>query len=40
MVSRKDGGDKVFMSFVCILTNGWKLATDMIFNKMTNSVNI
>lgn len=28
------------MSFVCILTNGWRLATDVIFDKGTNGVNI
>jgi hypothetical protein len=39
MVFRKDGGERELMSFVCILTNGWKLATDIIFDKGTNSVN-
>lgn len=40
MVFRKDGGERELMSFVCVLTNGWKLASDFIFDKSSNSVNI
>ena len=40
MVFRKDSGERELMSFVCILTNGWRLCTDVIFDKSSNGVNI
>lgn len=40
MVFRKDGGDRELMSFVCVITNGWRLASDFIFDKGSNSVTI
>jgi len=40
MVFRKDGDEKELISFVCILTNDWRLAVDVIFEKATNGVNI
>jgi hypothetical protein len=40
MVFRKDGGERELISFVCVLTNGWKLASDVIFDKESNGVNI
>lgn len=38
MVFRKDGDTRELMSFVCQLTNGWKLAIDVIFDKSASSV--
>lgn len=40
MVFRKDGGQRQLISFMCVLTNGWKLASDIIFDKGSNGVNI
>lgn len=37
-VFRKDGDSKELMSFICQLTNGWKLTIDVIFDKSSNSV--
>lgn len=40
LVFRKNGEEKELISFVCILTNEWRLAVDVIFEKDTNGVMI
>ena len=40
LVFRKDTGERELMSFVCVLTNNWRMCCDVIFEKATKSVNI